>query len=410
MSSQQPTVTIDPNVLNMLTDEPERIATINLDAISHNVKTIRALIGERKLIAVIKADAYGHGAAAIAQTVLDAGADALGFVHVREALALRATGITAPLMAWLHTPATDFVQAVEVNIILGASGWDLEAIANAAMQAGKFARVHLKIDTGLGRNGCTPADWPAFTARAKEFEDAGLISVEGIFTHLAVADEPERKETDAQLQVFKKMVEQAHAAGLHPQLIHAANTPGTLTAADKDTGDLLLGNGVRVGLGLYGLSPLAGVSSNDLNLRPAMTVSTRVNSVKEVPAGHGVSYGLNYTTSHATTLALIPVGYADGVPRVATGAPVRLYPRGTAEPRTYPVVGRIAMDQMVIDLGAPGLSNPKFGYLGASAVLFGEGENPPVEEWAEAAGTINYEIITRISPRITRVHTTDKDS
>lgn len=410
MSSQQPAVTFDSNVLNMLTSGPERVAEVNLDAIAHNVRTIRSLIGERTLIAVIKADAYGHGAAGIAQTVLDAGADALGLVHVREALALRAVGIDATLMAWLHTPSTDFVLAVQEGIILGASGWDLEAIAYAAQQVGAVARVHLKIDTGLGRNGCTPADWPSFTARAKELQDAGLIAVEGIFTHLAVADEPDRKETDQQLDLFENMVSQARAAGLNPELIHAANTPGTFTAADKETGEILLGNGVRVGLGLYGLSPLAGVTSGDLNLRPAMTVSTRVNSVKEVPAGQGVSYGLNYSTPHATTLALIPVGYADGVPRVATGAPVRLYPNGKAEPRTYPVVGRIAMDQMVIDLGEPGLSAPEHGYLGARAVLFGEGENPPVEEWADAAGTINYEIVTRISPRVARVHTTDKDA
>ena len=161
-----------------------------------------------------------------------------------------------------------------------------------------------------------------------------------------------------------------------------------------------------MGLALYGLSPLNGVSAEQLGLEPVMTFQTFVNAVKEVPAGQGVSYGLNYTTERPTTLALIPVGYADGVPRVATGGPVRIHPRGSAEARTYPVVGRIAMDQVVVDLGEPGLTDPELGYLHAPAVLFGAGENPRVEEWAEAAGTINYEIVTRISSRPDRIFLT----
>ena len=210
-----------------------------------------------------------------------------------------------------------------------------------------------------------------------------------------------------QLEAFRVAVEQAREAGLRPEFIHLANTPATLMHGQENIPEELLGNAVRVGLGLYGLSPIAGKNSADLGLEPVMTFQTFINSVKEVEAGQGVSYGLNYSTNAPTTLALVPVGYADGVPRIAQNAPVRIYPAG-AEPKTYRVVGRIAMDQMVIDLGESGLSDPSLGYLGAPVVLFGSGDNPDVTQWAEAAGTINYEIVTRISPRVDRVFIGDE--
>ena len=240
--------------------------------------------------------------------------------------------------------------------------------------------------------------------------------MEGIFSHLAVADEPLRSETAEQLKVLEGFVAQAKEAGLTPELVHLANSPATLTAAldgwQADEG--LLVDGVRCGLALYGLSPLPEATSAELGLKPAMTVGSYIANVKEVPAGQGVSYGLRYHTEKPTTLALVPLGYADGVPRIAENAPVRIYPGAQSaeggripegpEGKTYRVVGRIAMDQMVVDLGEAGLSNPEYGYLGAPVVLFGAGENPPVEEWAEAAQTINYEIVTRISYRVPRVY------
>lgn len=387
----------------------ERWAEINLDAVRHNVAAIRSLIGERALIAVVKADAYGHGAFEVASTAYAAGADYLGVVHVSEALELRNDGITAPIIAWLHTPFTDFDAAIRANIQLGASGWDLDKIAAAAIDTGLPARVHLKVDTGLGRNGSTMADWPDFVKKAADLEALGLIQVVGIFSHLAVADEPSRTETDDQLDVFTEACAIAEKAGLQPTIRHIANSPATLNALNTFDPDGVFIDGVRVGLAIYGLSPFEDKTPEDLGLRPVMTVGTYVNNVKEVPAGQGVSYGLRYHTNKPTTLALIPVGYADGVPRVAEDAPVRLYPTG-AEAKTYKVVGRIAMDQMVVDLGEAGLSDPELGYLGARAVLFGEGDNPPVKDWADAAGTINYEIVTRISPRIERVTVTDEDN
>ncbi|MCT1367273.1 alanine racemase [Rothia sp. p3-SID1597] len=391
---------------------PERAALIDLDAIASNVKRVKELIGDTLLIAVVKADAYGHGAEPVARTVMDAGADALGLAHVREALELRAAGVEGRMVAWLHTRATDFDAALEADIEIGVSGWDMEATAEASARTGIPAKVHLKIDTGLGRNGCTIADWPDMVERAVALEKQGLLRVVGIFSHLAVADEPERPETQVQLDRLEEAEAIAHEAGLRPELVHIANTPGTLTSvryADRGQGNRITRDAVRVGLALYGLSPLEGVPPEEWGLRPAMTVQSFISSVKEVPAGQGVSYGLRYHTERPTTLALVPVGYADGIPRVATGGPVRIYPTGDAT-ANYAEVGRVAMDQMVVDLGRPGLTDPSLGYLHAPVVIFGSGENPSVNEWAEAAGTINYEIVTRMSPRLDRVYLKESDS
>ena len=396
--------------------EAERSATIDLDALEHNVRRLKELIGDRALIAVIKADAYGHGAYPVARSAIAAGADLLGVVHVNEALELRADGIEAPLMAWLHTPSTDFEAALQEKVRLGVSGWDLEAVAAAAERTGERAIVHLKADTGLGRNGATAADWPALVARAASLEESGLITVKvflATWRLLMSRPVPRLLSSSTPLDTF---VAQAREAGLAPKIVHLANSPATLTASleDWDTEERLLGDGVRCGLALYGLSPLPEVTAEDLGLKPVMTVSSYIAAVKEVPAGQGVSYGLRYHTPKATTLALVPLGYADGVPRIAENAPVRIYPGAqnaengsvpnNAEGKTYRVVGRIAMDQMVVDLGEPGLSDPALGYLGAPAILFGAGENPPVEEWADAAQTINYEIVTRISSRVERLY------
>lgn len=383
----------------------ERLALIDLDAVERNVRRIKQLIGGRALIAVVKADAYGHGAVDVARSALAAGADYLGVAHVTEAHLLRQAGIGAPMVAWLHTPHTDFETALRDDLELGvSSSWELQKIAEAHRATGQLApaRLHLKIDTGLGRNGATMEQLPALATAARELEIIGVVQVVGVFSHLAVADEPQRPETSEQSRVFDEAISQLQRAGLNPQLRHLANTPATFSVASQGPEENLLRDGVRVGLGLYGLSPLGGVSPQELGLSPVMHLQTYISAVKEVPAGQGVSYGLNYMTDKPTTLALVPMGYADGVPRVATGGPVRIYPTG-GQPRTYREVGRIAMDQLVIDLGEPGLADPAAGYLGAPAVLFGAGENPPVTRWAEAAGTINYEIVTRISPRVTRV-------
>jgi alanine racemase len=367
----------------------ERVATIDLDAIEHNVRTIAALVAPARVMAVVKADAYGHGAVPVARAALRAGAAFLGAVHVSEALALRAAGIQAPILSWLHTSSTDFPAALAAGVELGVSGWELEPIAAAAKAAGTQARIHLKIDTGLGRNGC-PADlWPALTEHAARLEAEGLVRVVGLFSHFSVADEPQRPETAQQLEAFEAALAIAEAAGLSPELRHIANTPGLLTRPDARY-DM-----VRLGLGLYGLSPLEGVTSEELGLRPAMRLSCLVAAAKRVPAGQGVSYGLRWRSEDPTTLGLIPLGYADGIPRIAEDAPVLVGGRIVRS------VGRVAMDQFVVDLGPD--ADPA-DVVGTEAVLFGADGEPAVEDWAAAASTLNYEIVTRISPRVPRAY------
>ncbi|WP_331709365.1 alanine racemase [Kocuria palustris] len=376
----------------------ERSAVVDLAAIRHNVRLLAELAHPAALMAVVKADAYGHGAVPVARAALVAGAHGLGVAHVREALELREAGIRAPILAWLHTADTDFEAALQRDIALGVSGAELFEIAATAQRIGRTARIHLKVDTGLGRNGFALSQWPQVLETVLGLERDGALRVDGIFSHLAVADQPERPETDEQVEAFAAAVRQAREAGLAPRFTHLANTPATLSLgqpgalADPQT---MRGDIVRTGVGLYGVSPFADRSAQELGLLPAMTLRTSVANIKRVPSGQGVSYGLSYRTSEATTLALIPMGYGDGVPRVATGAPVMI------EGRTYPVVGRIAMDQMVVDLRT---TEDMSHLLGAEAVLFGGEGAPSVREWSEAAGTIDYEIITRISPRVQRVH------
>lgn len=381
----------------------ERQAIIDLSAIANNIKHLRQLSAPAQFMAVVKADAYGHGAVQVAQTAVAAGAQWLGTAHITEALALRAAGLEVPVLAWLHTTLSDFTAAVAHDIDLGCSGWELEHIVAAARELQRPARVHLKIDTGLGRNGSSAKNWPALVASAMEHQRAGLIRVVGVFSHLAVADEPERHETDEQLARFRAAVAIAEEAGADLEVRHLANTPATLSRPDTHF-DM-----VRVGLGMYGLSPFPDRTSAQLGLTPAMTLETRIALCKDVPAGQGVSYGLNHVATEETTLGLIPLGYADGIPRTATGGPVRV--NGV----NYPVVGRIAMDQMVIDLGPNACGRfasteddagapAERAALGAVAVLFGDGADggPVVEQWAAAAGTINYEVVTRISQRVPR--------
>ncbi|MHA7279133.1 alanine racemase [Arthrobacter sp. MDT2-2] len=370
----------------------ERAAEIDLDALRHNIRHLREVAHPARVMAVVKADAYGHGAVPVARAALEAGAAWLGVAHVSEGVRLRRAGIEAPILAWLHTSGTDFIAGVEHGLDLGISGWELEHVTAAARELERPAIVHLKIDTGLGRNGCPPDKWDALLSRAAQYQEEGLIRVVGIFSHLAVADEPARPETDLQVQAFREAVAAAENAGIDVEVRHLANTPATFSRPDCHF-DL-----VRVGLGIYGLSPFSDQGSADLGLQPVMTLSTTVSNCKEVPAGQGVSYGYAYRTQKPTTLGLIPVGYADGVPRIATGAPVLV---GN---RIYPVVGRIAMDQLVIDFGTTGLVDSPDSPLGKRAVLFGGSGSPPVEDWAAAAQTINYEVVTRISGRVERVY------
>ncbi|GGN23935.1 alanine racemase [Streptomyces fuscichromogenes] len=369
-------------------------AEIDLAALRANVRTLRALAPGAALMAVVKSDAYGHGDARCARAAVEAGASWLGTATPEEALALRADpGLPADvrIMCWLWTPGGPWREAVEAGLDVSVGGmWALREVTEAAGAAGRPALVQLKADTGLGRNGCPPADWPELVREALRAEAAGLVRITGLWSHFACADEPGHPSVAAQLALFRELLGYAEEQGVRPEVRHIANSPATLTLPESHF-DL-----VRTGIALYGISPSPELgSAADFGLRPVMTLSASLALVKHVPGGHGVSYGHHYVTPGETTLGLVPVGYADGIPRHASGTgPVLVGGKW----RT--VAGRIAMDQFVVDLGG---DEPE---VGTEAVLFGPGDRgePTAEDWAQAAGTIAYEIVTRIGSRVPRVY------
>ncbi|WP_234355545.1 MULTISPECIES: alanine racemase [unclassified Streptomyces] len=366
-------------------------AEIDLAALRANVRALRERAAGAQLMAVVKSDGYGHGAVRCAEAAREAGAAWLGTATPQEAFALRAAGLGGRIMCWLWTPGGPWREAVEADIDVSVSGlWALREVVAAAGAAGRPARVQLKADTGLGRNGCQPADWPELVGEALAAERAGHLRITGLWSHFACADEPGHPSIAAQLDVYRAMVAYAEKEGVEPEVRHIANSPATLTVPESHF-DL-----VRTGIAMYGISPAPelGVPA-DFGLRPVMTLAASVALVKDAPAGHGVSYGHHYTTSAETTLGLVPVGYADGVPRHASGrGPVLI----GGKVRT--VAGRVAMDQFVVDLDG---DRPEEG---AEAVLFGPGDRgePTAQDWAEAADTIAYEIVTRIGARVPRVY------
>jgi alanine racemase len=365
-------------------------AEIDLAALRANVRALRARAPRAALMAVVKSDAYGHGMVPCAKAALAAGATWLGTATPHEALALREAGIRSRVLCWLWTPGGPWRECIEADLDMAVSGlWALTEVTAAAREAGRPARIQLKADTGLGRNGCQPADWPELVAAALAAEAEGTVEVTGLWSHFACADEPGHPSIAAQMDVFRQMVAYAEKAGIEPEVRHIANSPATLTL--PETHFAL----VRTGIAMYGVSPSPEIGTPaDFGLRPVMTLAASVALVKQVPAGHGVSYGHHYVTTDETTLGLIPLGYADGIPRHASGrGPVLV----GGEWRR--VAGRVAMDQFVVDLG--GQKIPE----GTEALLFGPGDRgePSAEDWAQAADTIAYEIVTRIGTRVPRV-------
>ncbi|KAF4409694.1 MULTISPECIES: alanine racemase [Streptomyces] len=369
-------------------------AEIDLAAYRSNIRALRARAPRSELMAVVKADAYGHGMLPCARAAREAGATWLGTATPEEALALRAAGDTGRVLCWLWTPGGPWREAVEADLDVSVSGlWALREAVAAARACGRTARVQLKIDTGLGRSGCQPHDWPELTTAARAAEAEGVIAVTGVWSHFACADEPGHPSIAAQQSVYREALAGAERAGLRPEVRHIANSAALLTLPESHY-DL-----VRAGIATYGVSPSPEVGHPaDFGLRGVMTLAARLAGVKRVPGGHGVSYGHRYTTPAETTLALVPVGYADGIPRHASGSgPVLVGGKW----RT--VAGRVAMDQFVVDL------NGDHAEAGEEVVLFGPGDGgePTAEDWAHAAGTIGYEIVTRIGARVPRVHRAD---
>ena len=367
-------------------------ATIDLGAIRDNVAELDRRAGDAGVIAVIKADAYGHGLIPSARAALAGGARYLAVAQLAEALSLRAAGVTAPLLTWLFAPGDDLTEAARAGITLSAGApWAIEAVGAAARETGVTVRTHIKVDTGLGRGGSWGDDLDAVLRRAAELEAEGAVEVEGIWSHFAWADAPEHPTVRAQQETFMEVCDRAERMGLRIPLRHLANSAATLTNPSAAL-DL-----VRPGLAIYGLSPVPDLGRpEDFGLREAMRLTARLVNVKDAPAGQGVSYGHQYTTTEATRLGLVPLGYSDGIPRHAGNAgPMRV--RGS----TLRIAGRVCMDQVVLDLGAGSDAVP-----GDEVVLLGRGADgdPTAQDWAEAAGTINYEIVTRLGARVPRVY------
>ncbi|RFU23406.1 alanine racemase [Geodermatophilus marinus] len=361
---------------------------VDLDAIAANTAVLRERVG-RPLMAVVKADGYGHGMVPAARAALAGGADALGVAVVEEALALRAAGITAPVLAWLNGPGEDLAAALAADVEVSVNAvWGLEEAVAAARAAGRTARLHLKVDTGLSRGGATPDQWPALVAAAARAQADGEVEVVGLWSHLAYADAPTHPTIGLQVGVFEEAVVIARDAGLTGARRHLANSAATV-ALPHTWFDM-----VRPGVAVYGLDPLGGDPAVH-GLRPAMTVQARVMLTKRVPAGAGVSYGHTYAPERETTLAVVPVGYADGVPRAAGNrAPVL----AAGAHRT--IAGRVCMDQFVLDVGDDAVAP------GDRVVLWGPGTGgePTAQQWADAVDTIHYELVARIGGRFARRH------
>jgi alanine racemase len=368
---------------------PEPVArpeiVVDLAAIRHNVRTLRELTGVPSMT-VVKSDGYGHGLAESARAAREAGSEWVGVATIAEALALRAAGDRGRLLCWLTMPEDDWAAAIEADVDVTAySVAELDAVA----ATGRIARVQLKVDTGLSRGGAALDDWREVVGRARRGEQDGSWRITGVWSHFAASDEPGHPANDAQEQAFRRALAVAEDAGLRPEVRHLANSAaGILRPSSRF--DL-----VRFGLASYGLDPAPG-ETPDLGLVPAMTVHAPLVSAKHIAAGAGVSYGHTWIADTGTTVGLVPVGYGDGIPRHASNAGHVL-----VDGKQRVVRGRVCMDQFVVELGEQAKAEP-----GDGVVLFGPGDQgePTAADWADWSGTIGYEIVTRIGPRVPRLY------
>jgi alanine racemase len=373
-----------------LTPNASAEAVVDLGAIGHNVRVLREHAGSAQVMAVVKADGYGHGAAPVARAALGAGAAELGVATIDEALALRRDGITAPVLAWLHPPGTDFAPALQADVQVALSSMrQLGELLDAVARTGTTATITVKVDTGLNRNGVSAAEFPTMLTALRRAQADDAIRLRGVMSHLVYGDDPENPTNDLQAQRFVDMLAQTRDQGLRYEVAHLCNSPAAMTRPD------LAYDMVRPGIAVYGLSPIP--ERGDMGLRPAMTLKCTVVLVKSVKTGEGVSYGHTWVADRDTTLALLPIGYADGVFRTLSGR-IDVLING----RLRRSVGRICMDQFVVDLG-PG--HPDVAE-GDEAILFGPGTDgePTAQDWADLLGTIHYEVVTSPRGRVTRTY------
>jgi len=358
---------------------------IDLSALASNVSKVKKQCGV-DLMAVVKADAYGHGLVRVASAALKGGASWLGVALLEEAITLRENGIDAPILAWLVSPGSDFESALSMNIDLGVSSIKgLQEVTAAAVKTGKKARIHIEVDTGMTRGGFLD-EWQELLKA-----DFSNLEVVGIFSHFARADEPGQQQNEDQLHKFKHMVSELEKIGIKPSIKHLSNSAATLN--DKDSYFSL----VRVGIAMYGLTPdiTHMGTSKELGLRPAGQLRAKLHLVKEVSKGVPVGYGASAHTPSDTKLGVVAMGYADGIPRVAQGAGI--FVKG----KRAPIIGRVSMDQFVVDLGSDSTAKS-----GDWVIVFGDGSHGEytADDWGRASSSINYEIVTRIGPRVPRIY------
>jgi len=366
-------------------------AEINLAAIAENLKFIKSKTSAQ-VLAVVKADAYGHGLINVAKAAEKSGADWLGTALLEEGIALRNGGITKPIISWLTPIGEDFRTAINLDIDLSVSSIELlNEIILVGKSINKVPRVHIEIDTGMNRGGFGD-DWGLLLPEIVKAVKANEIKAIGIWSHFARADEPNEVMNKTQLDEFTQKVKELNDAGVSPEFIHIANSAASLSneAAHK--------NIIRWGIGLYGLSPdvINMGDSKSLGLKPAMKLFAKLQLVKAVKAGQSVGYGGTAITKSDTKLGVVTLGYADGVPRNANNS-AGIFVAG----KRAPIIGRVSMDQFVVDLGADSLAK-----TGDEVIVFGDGSQGEytIDEWAKACGTINYEIVTRIGVRVPRIY------
>jgi alanine racemase len=365
---------------------PRAWADVDLDAIRHNVRALAALAAPAKVCAVVKADGYGHGATAVARAALEAGATWLGVAQHEEAFALRDAGIAAPILLLSEPQPSHVADAVDLDLRFTVyTPLVIRRLQAAAAVARRTIPVHLKVDTGMHRVGASPDDIPSLV---KAIHDRPGLALEGFWTHCAIADEPDDPFTATQLARFDAMIAELAADGVRPPILHAANSAAAI-AHPASRYDL-----VRCGIAIYGIPPSAALAGR-ADLRPALTLRSEVAFVKQVAAGERVSYGLRHQLDRDTTLATLPIGYADGVFRSLPAAGQEVLIGG----RRCPMVGVVTMDQVMVDVG-PGASVS----AGDEVVLIGAqgDERIAPDEWADRLGTIAYEVVCAIGPRVHR--------
>ncbi len=356
-------------------------ARIDLNALASNISFLKTKSGV-DLLAVVKADAYGHGLVETGLAAEKSGADWLGVALLEEAITLRTHGVRIPILAWLVPPGSDFNLAAQHDIDIAVAS--LKALDEISKIANK-PRIHIEVDTGMTRGGFLD-QWQDLLKA-----DFSQVEVIGLFSHFARADEPGQKQNLDQLEQFKKAINDLAAAGINPPIKHLSNSAATL-ADPASTFDL-----VRTGISMYGLTPDIKTmgDSKSLSLKPVMQLRAKLHLVKDVPAGSAVGYGATAITSSPTKLGVVAMGYADGIPRIAQGAGVFI------DGKRAPIIGRVSMDQFVVDLGAQSTAQS-----GDWVVVFGDGSHGEytADDWGSASLSINYEIVTRIGPRVPRIY------